>query len=54
MSGRQFILSCESTVDLPTNMQPIRNCDIGCIIAAHSGLGTVAAFFLGDPHAPEN
>ena len=35
------------------NMQPIRICDIGCIIAAHSGPGTVAAFFLGDPRAPE-
>ena len=34
-------------------MQPIRICDIGCIIAAHSGPGTVAAFFLGDPRAPE-
>ena len=39
---------------LPTTTQPIRICDIGCIIAAHSGLGTVAAFFLGDPHALEN
>jgi DegV family protein with EDD domain len=35
------------------NMQPIRICDIGCIIAAHAGPGTVAAFFLGDPRAPE-
>ena len=34
-------------------MQPIRICDIGCIIAAHSGPGTVAAFFLGDPRTPE-
>lgn len=34
-------------------MQPIRICDIGCIIAAHAGPGTVAAFFLGDPRAPE-
>ncbi len=34
-------------------MQPIRICDIGCIIAAHSGPGTVAAFFLGDARAPE-
>ena len=34
-------------------MQPIRICNIGCIIAAHSGPGTVAAFFLGDPRAPE-
>ena len=34
-------------------MQPVRICDIGCIIAAHSGPGTVAAFFLGDPRAPE-
>lgn len=34
-------------------MQPIRICDIGCIIAAHAGPGTVAAFFLGDARAPE-
>ena len=34
-------------------MQPIRICDIGCIIAAHAGPGTVAAFFLGDVRAPE-
>ncbi len=34
-------------------MQPIRICNIGCIIAAHAGPGTVAAFFLGDPRAPE-
>ena len=34
-------------------LQPIRICDIGCIIAAHSGPGTVAAFFLGDARAPE-
>ncbi len=34
-------------------MQPVRICDIGCIIAAHSGPGTVAAFFLGDARAPE-
>ena len=33
--------------------QPVRICDIGCIIAAHSGPGTVAVFFLGDPRAPE-
>ena len=31
----------------------IRICDIGCIVAAHAGPGTVAAFFLGDPRAPE-
>ena len=37
----------------PKVKQPIRICDIGCIIAAHSGPGTVAAFFLGDPRAPE-
>ena len=36
------------------HMQPILICDIGCIIAAHSGPGTVAAFFLGDARAPEN
>lgn len=34
-------------------LQPVRICDIGCIIAAHSGPGTVAVFFLGDPRAPE-
>ena len=34
-------------------MQPVRICDIGCIIGAHAGPGTVAAFFLGDARAPE-
>ncbi len=33
--------------------QPVRICDIGCIIAAHAGPGTVAVFFLGDERAPE-
>lgn len=28
-------------------------CDIGTIIASHSGPGTVAVFFLGDERAPE-
>ena len=32
----------------------IRICDIGTIIASHSGPGTVAVFFFGDERAPEN
>lgn len=31
----------------------IRICDIGPIIASHSGPGTVAVFFFGDERAPE-
>ncbi|MBQ7625177.1 MAG: DegV family protein [Clostridia bacterium] len=31
----------------------IRICDIGTIIASHSGPGTVAVFFIGDERAPE-
>lgn len=31
----------------------IRICDIGTIIAAHSGPGTVAVFFFGDERTPE-
>ena len=31
----------------------IRICDIGTIIASHSGPGTVAVFFYGDERAPE-
>jgi len=34
-------------------MQSVRICEIGCIIGAHAGPGTVAAFFLGDARAPE-
>lgn len=30
----------------------IRICDIGPIIAAHCGPGTVAVFFFGDERAP--
>ncbi len=35
------------------NLHDIRICDIGTIIAAHCGPGTVATFFLGDERAPE-
>ena len=31
----------------------IRICDIGTIVASHSGPGTVAVFFFGDARAPE-
>ena len=31
----------------------IRICNIGTIIASHSGPGTVAVFFLGDDRLPE-
>lgn len=31
----------------------IRICDIGTIVASHSGPGTVAVFFFGDDRAPE-
>ena len=31
----------------------VRICDIGTIVASHSGPGTVAAFFFGDDRAPE-
>lgn len=31
----------------------IRICDIGTIVASHSGPGTVAVFFFGDERAPE-
>jgi hypothetical protein len=36
-----------------TLIQPIRICGIGCIIAAHASLSTVAAYFLDDPRAQE-
>ena len=31
----------------------VRICDIGTIVASHSGPGTVAVFFFGDDRAPE-
>ena len=31
----------------------VRICDIGTIVASHSGPGTVAVFFFGDARAPE-
>ena len=31
----------------------VRICDIGTIIASHTGPGTVAVFFMGDARAPE-
>lgn len=42
----KFVLSCESTVDLPFS-KDVRICDIGTSIASHCGPGTVAVFFLG-------
>lgn len=35
------------------NLKEVPICDIGTIIASHSGAGTVAVFFLGDERAPE-
>ena len=32
----------------------VRICDIGTIVASHSGPGTVAVFFFGDARAPED
>ncbi len=32
----------------------VRICDIGTIVASHSGPGTVAVFFFGDDRAPED
>ena len=32
--------------------ETIKLCDIGTIIAAHCGPGTLAVFFYGDPRAP--
>ena len=37
----------------PNIQGEIRVCDIGTIIAAHSGPGTVAVFFFGDERAPD-
>lgn len=37
----------------PNLRGPIRICDIGTIIAAHSGPGTVAVFFFGDKRQPD-
>lgn len=50
---RQFQLSCESTTAGAYITGDVRICDIGTIIASHSGPGTVAVFFLGDERAPE-
>ena len=62
-SGKCFICqsNCPETAEQTAQalrerfpkLPPIRICDIGCIIAAHSGPGTVAVIFLGDPRAPE-
>ena len=48
---------------LPITLEPFQNgavlvrdgriCDIGTIVASHSGPGTVAVFFFGDARAPE-
>lgn len=35
------------------NVEEVKLCDIGTIIASHCGPGTVAVFFLGDERAPE-
>lgn len=52
---RRFILSCESTVDMPyayVSGRDIPIFDIGTIIASHCGPGTVAVFFFGDERQP--
>lgn len=43
----------QALLDRFQNLHDIRICDIGTIIAAHCGPGTVAVFFLGDERAPE-
>lgn len=43
----------EAIMERFPNIQDVRVCDIGTIIASHCGPGTVAVFFLGDERQPE-
>ena len=55
-SGKCFICHsrCEEDAKrFPQIKGDIRICDIGTIIASHSGPGTVAVFFMGDERKPE-
>ena len=63
-SGKVFICHSNCLVDaeatkaaveaaFPHLNGEIRICDIGTIVASHSGPGTVAVFFFGDDRAPE-
>ena len=59
-SGKVFIChsNCPADAEATKAAFPhidgeIRICDIGTIVASHSGPGTVAVFFFGDARAPE-
>ena len=63
-SGKVFICHSNCPADAETTKAAvaaafphidgeIRICDIGTIVASHSGPGTVAVFFFGDARAPE-